>query len=355
MQTRTFKLRVIHIYYTGTSTRSPDSLKGNERRRVLLDTHARTLRIVSLEGSLCVKNLVDVHRHENTSEIHGTGSNSMNWHTLTLVLSPDRQKQEDTRLLHFSTPPADAGRWATSLSAIARHGQYLSTSNSKLPKKALESIDTNVLDRDQIKFSNETTKEGTNTAVDDETMIMHGFMYLLSSQEEWRRVHVTLTDTMLEWVLCAKHDDVSSSSTGIALYLENVRVGPTFLGTTGSCFTLSAANPSMVMTATNPLPLVVSCIRDLWCTKYQSYSQKSRSSTGTNVQIERYTVEYIAAQLFRNVRYFAEYQSSICDCSTSSSTSTKTSFFCCESCCCSTVSERYVSKQQQTSKISLRS
>ena len=244
--------------HTGTSTRSPDSLKGNERRRVLLDTHARTLRIVSLEGSLCVKNLVDVHRHENTSKIHGT--NSTTWHTLTLVLSPGR-KEEDTRLLHFSAPPADAGRWATSLSAIARHGQYLSSSSSSAKMRALESIDTNVFNQGQeqqskTKFETNEEKRSTN---DDETMIMHGFMYLLSSQEEWRRVHVTLTDTMLEWVLCAKSDDVSSSSTGIALYLENVRVGPTFQGSTGSCFTLSAANPSSVMTTTSPLPLVVSC------------------------------------------------------------------------------------------------
>ena len=272
---------------TGTSTRSPDSLKGNERRRVVLDTHARTLRIVSLEGSLCVKNLVDVHRHENTSKIHGT--NSTTWHTLTLVLSPGR-KQEDTRLLHFSAPPADAGRWATSLSAIARHGQYLSSSTSTT-KRALESIDTNVvLDRDQeskTKFERETKEEKSSTN-DDETMIMHGFMYLLSSQEEWRRVHVTLTDTMLEWVLCAKSDDVSSSSTGIALYLENVRVGPTFQGSTGSCFTLSAANPSTIMTTTNPLPLVVSCsVRE-----YSKTCITIESNTGTNVQIERYTVEH---------------------------------------------------------------
>ena len=254
----TKKIILIHTHtHTGTSTRSPDSLKGNERRRVLLDTHARTLRIVSLEGSLCVKNLVDVHRHENTSKIHDTSSA---WHTLTLVLSPGR-KQEDTRLLHFSAPPADAGRWATSLSAIARHGQYLSSSSSSAKMRALESIDTNVFNQGQeqqskTKFETNEEKRSTN---DDETMIMHGFMYLLSSQEEWRRVHVTLTDTMLEWVLCAKSDDVSSSSTGIALYLENVRVGPTFQGSTGSCFTLSAANPSSVMTTTSPLPLVVSC------------------------------------------------------------------------------------------------
>ena len=278
---------------------------------------------------MCVKNLIDVHRHESTSEIDAASSNTTNWHTLTLVLSPgkkepstttkkEHENNEDSRLLHFSAPPADAGRWATSLStlvlvfvwcrclssivlslslsdcsythththtgAIARHGQYLSTSSSSSTtssSRPLQRIDTNVnVGVQQQPEKNNTIQENSQQQQDDETMIMHGFMYLLSAQKEWRRVHVTLTDTMLEWVLCAKSEDMKSS-TGIALYLENVRVGPTFVGTTGSCFTLSASNPSMMMTTTNPLPLVVRMSRSkgtLWNTLLRSCSVTSEIS-----------------------------------------------------------------------------
>lgn len=319
---------VTHASIRSTSD-SPTKSSFVERRRLILNANTRTLSVVPLSGRVSVTNILDVHRHDGFEEedSKGGGNDSVrvdaSWQTLTLSLSMETTTKENEghaektstsgRLLHFSVPPADAGRWATSLGALAKHGVFASANkrmrdkeraSDRRPATPLQAIDVNVNDNERTMKDYQASPRCPveSDTFESDTMIMHGFMKLLvdvsashvsrpdndsTGQTEWRKVHVTLTDDALEWVFCPRrngNDDINhekavqsdDASSGIVLYLENVRIGPSFVGS-GSCFTLSSALPTYADTK-SPLPLVVRMTKHagaLWNTLLRSCSSAS--------------------------------------------------------------------------------